>query len=639
MAQDSNFERLAQLLKEVGIRTVDDRSVDGRSGFLVDVPFDGGTIILDLPHPGPISALGSDSIGLAVIDPVGYVRQSWGLAERINYLRVGSSISDSPIGPLFDPEPGHSGGAMYLEGNRYFAGHHATGAPDDRFLLVTSAREEGQIRKLASKSGRMAGALKRLGKALTMHQTMDDLCVSSAHEIASAMELAAVLIWMVEPEDGCLRLAASVGVNRMGTTSLNRLRGTDGSGCAAELVADSGQIFTVGNVVEHVLTTHLEAKFCYLKPGGVTVHPLVISDRLLGVLEMVGREGDPHFADGGELHQTVAEHLALALNSAAMFENLERLASHDPLTGLANHRALQEFLQQRTTEAERTGQSLGAIMIDVDHFRSFNEEEGHDAGDAVLRQVAEAIKGCLRGYDLGARYGGEEFTVVMPGSSELGIETAAERIRARVEAMPFITRSGRERHLTVSLGCALYPNNASDVPSLLKAADLALFEAKRSGRNRAVRYRGTAASHTPQPPFSLDSVRDLIPAEARPAADERIARFADEVGWLADRLHLSSSQRVILQALLIVTPSYLEAWKKGDQKEIDTVESSEEARLLLPSLRALADPSNVSRIPLLAKVVEVLLALEGDGGRALAEQPSRFDAEIVSLIWEYGRAA
>jgi diguanylate cyclase (GGDEF)-like protein len=371
----------------------------------------------------------------------------------------------------------------------------------------------------------------------------------------------------------------------------------------------------------------------------VSVHPLVISDRLLGVLELVGREGDPHFADSGELHQTVAEHLALALNSAAMFENLERLASHDPLTGLANHRALQEFLQARAAEADRTGQSLGAIMIDVDHFRSFNEEEGHDAGDAVLRQVAEAIRGCLREYDLGARYGGEEFTVVMPGSSELGIETAAERIRARVEAMPFITRSGRERHLTVSLGCALFPNNATDGQSLLKAADLGLFEAKRLGRNRAVRFEGTAASLLPPPPLSLDSVRQLVPEEDRSAANDRVMRFADEVSWLADKLHLSVSQRTILEALLIVTPSYLNAFQAKRTQDLTRIENSEEARLLLPSLRALADPQQVSRIPLLAKVVEVLLALELDGGRVLAEDPARFDTEIVSLIWEYGRAA
>ncbi len=639
MAHETNFERLTALLNEVGIRTVDDRSIDGRSGFLVDVPFDGGNLLLDLPHPGPIASLGPDSIGVAVIDPVGYVKRSWGLADRIPYLRTGMSILESPIGPLFESEPGTGGGAMYFEGNRYFAGRAALPVDEDRILLVTSAREEGQVRKLASKSGRMAGALKRLGKALTMHQTVEDLCVSSAHEIASAMELAAVLVWTADPEDGCLKLAASVGVNRTGTTSLNRLRSSDGSGCAAELVADTSQIFTVGNVLEHVLTMNLEAKFCYLKPCGVSVHPLVISDRLLGVLELVGREGDPHFTDGGELHQTVAEHLALALNSAAMFENLERLASHDPLTGLANHRALQEFLQQRAAEAERTGQGLGAIMIDVDHFRSFNEEEGHDAGDSVLRQVAEAIRSCLRTYDLGARYGGEEFTVLMPGSNEMGVESAAERIRSRVEAMPFVTRSGRERHLTVSLGCALIPNNATDGPSLLKAADLALFEAKRSGRNRVVRYEGTAASHVPHAPIALDSVRQLVRHDLRAAADDRIARFDDEVTWLAERLHLSSSQRVILQALLIVAPAYLDAYENGRLAETDRIETSEESRLLLPSLHALADPKSVTRVPLLAKVVEVLLALDDDGGRVLAEQPARFDSEIVSLIWEYGRAA
>jgi diguanylate cyclase (GGDEF)-like protein len=627
------------LLREFGVRTVDDRASDGRVGYAVDVPFDGGTLLLDLPHPGPIATLSPDAIGLAVVDSFGYVRRSWGLADRIPHLREGQAVGETPVGALLESEPGEGTGALYLDGHRYFAGRLTLPGGDDRVILVTSAREEGQVRRLAGKSGRMASALKRLGKALTMHQTMDDLCVASAHEIASATELAAVLIWTSDPEEPTLKLAASVGVNRTGTNSLSRLRAHEGSGCAAELVADTCHTFTVGNVLEHMLTMHLEAKFCYLKPGGVTVHPLVISDRLLGVLEMVGREGDPHFAESAELHQTVAEHLALALNSAAMFENLERLASHDPLTGLANHRALQEFLQQRAAEAERTGQSLGAIMIDVDHFRSFNEEEGHDAGDAVLKQVAEAIKACLRSYDLGARYGGEEFTVVMPGSSERGIETAAERIRNRVEAVPFVTRSGRERHLTVSIGCALLPNNAADGAGLLKAADLALYEAKRAGRNRVVRFRGTAATDTSRPPLALESVKDMVHADLRTEAEERAGRLTEEVAWLADRLHLSASQKTILDALLLVTPTYLKAWEAQESEVLIRIENSEDARLLMPSLRALADPDGSERIPLLARVVEVLLVMDKDGGRSLNEQPDRYDAEIVSLMWEYGRAA
>ena len=98
----------------------------------------------------------------------------------------------------------------------------------------------------------------------------------------------------------------------------------------------------------------------------------------------------------------------------------------------------------------------------VDHFRIFNEEEGHDAGDKVLKMVTEVLKSCVRPYDLAARYGGEEFTIVMPGVSKEVTIAVAERIRAGIADLEFVSTSGIRRTITASLGCALYPQNASD---------------------------------------------------------------------------------------------------------------------------------------------------------------------------------
>ena len=123
-----------------------------------------------------------------------------------------------------------------------------------------------------------------------------------------------------------------------------------------------------------------------------------------------------------------------------MFESVEKLAAFDPLTGIGNHRTLQEFLHRRILEAERSEGTIGAIMLDVDHFRRFNEEEGHDAGDSVLKMVADVLRACVRPYDLAARYGGEEFTVIMPGVDKETTESVAERIRTIDRAVP---RRGR----------------------------------------------------------------------------------------------------------------------------------------------------------------------------------------------------
>ncbi len=650
MAEDVKIERLQELLEELGVRTVDDRTPGEGAGYPLSLTLeDGSPLTLDLPKPAFLGSLDPEGVGVAILDRQGRARKTWGLAKRIKHFKAGESVIDSPLADLLDGGYHENNGALYLEGYRYYSAGIPAGGRE-AFVLVTNAQEERQARRQASRNGRMASALKRLGKALTMNQNLEPLCVAAAHEIASVGELAAVLLWTYEPETKTLRLAASVGTNRQGSGALNVLSTTGTPGCAAEMVAIDQRRFELGNVMEHVLTSNLEAKFCYLKPEGLSVHPLVISDRLLGVLELVGREGDVHFYENGELFETFAEHLALALNSANMFENFERLAHHDAHTGLANHRHLHEFLDQRFTEAERTGQELGLIMLDVDHFRSFNEEEGHDAGDDVLRLVAEALKLCVRPYDLAARYGGEEFTVVMPGSSIHSTIVVAERIRAKVEAVPYVTRSGRERHVTVSLGCAVYPVSAPDPSTLLKAADVALYEAKRAGRNRAVPYEGQYMPLHRVDRDPLEMVIQWVGPEGPEEAFARLERLEPELESLATSLGLSASQRAILRALVWVVPAYREARSGGDgdanSVRLAAMESAEEFRVLLPSLQALdarfdgrsAGPSGV-KIPLLARILAVVLALDEESGRPFLDDPDRFDPEIVSLLRRESRAA
>ncbi len=627
------------LLRELGVRTLEDRTIDGKVGFPVAVPLaDGGSLVLDMPFPAFLAALNPEALGVAILDPLGYVRTSWGLARRVPAFKPGQSVLESPIAGLMEGSYQGGQGALYLDGYRYFSAGLSSTELTDVFVLVVNAQEERQVRKQASKSWRMANALKRLGKTLTMNQTMAPLCVAAAHEIASTAELASVLLWTHNPDDGTLELAASVGANRLGTNALNRLSTLNGAGCAAELVASTRQSFRLMNVVDNVLTANLEAKFCYLKPGGLSVHPLVISDRLLGVLEIIGREDDAYFEENEELFQTIAEHLALALNSAAMFENFEQLATRDPLTGLSNHRAMHEFLHQRLLEAERTGQELGIIMLDVDHFRSFNEEEGHDAGDDVLRLVGEALKSCLRPYDLAARYGGEEFTIVMPGSSHSGVVAAAERMRKKISSVPYTTRSGRERGVTASFGCAVFPSTAKDAGGLLKAADVALYEAKHRGRDRVVLFEGQLSSIARPQGVPPDSIYALLPEDEVVAARDRLHRLALDMDALSTSLKLSDSQRSILEALLLVAPYYTGA----DAQHRAALDQTDHFRLLTPSLESYADRFDAeegNRIPLLARILAVLLELDKDGGRNLMQDPTRYDPEIVSLVAELNRAA
>lgn len=614
-------------------------SASPNSGFALPLNLPGGNAVVHLPAPPLVPNIDPGLVGTASIDPSGRVVRAWGLALDAPLLQSGTNLADGPLGPLLEAALAGEYGSVYHEGYRYSGG----GGEDGPFILVINAQEERQARRQADRSWRMANALRRFGKALTMNPTVSPLCVAAAHEIASSTELAATLLWVCAPDSRVLNLAASVGVNRQGTHTLAELSLDRPGSSAAELSAASRQPFFLNNVLENHLTQYLEARVCYLCPGGVAILPLVISDRLLGVLELVGRAGDPNFEENRELFQTLAEHLALALNSARMFENFERLASHDPLTGIANHRAMQEFLHQRLTEAQRSGQSLGVIMADVDHFRAFNEEEGHDVGDDVLRKVAEAIRESIRPYDLAARYGGEEFTVVVPGGGPEGMFAAAERIRRRVEAINLETRTGQRRHITVSIGCATYPENAPDAPSLLRAADIAMYRAKRGGRNRSVLFDGAYAGEGREAVITFRALDEWIPEELHAAATDRVRRFAPIFDRVAFALDLSATQRSILDAMVYVLDLFRLA--QADPERRARLERAEPFRILLPNLEAAEEnydgtgPQALAgdRIPLLARLFKVALAR--DAGDIDEDSAPTLDSELVALTRTERKAA
>ena len=560
-------------------------------------------VVVDVADP--IEALGLDPAvaGLATARSDGRVRGAWGLATGVPELRMGTDLRSGPFAPVLSSEPS----SCRYGSIRVAATPEAAGGWR---LLVTDAAEECEAALDGERRGRLAQGLKRLGKALSMNQNLEPLCVAAVHEIASTGELAAVLLWRQGADSDNMELAASVGVNRHGVTALHRLAMDGAPSGAAELVAMTRRPFHVAGVLGHVLTQEVEGRFCHLRPGGVRVLPLEISGRLLGILEVVGREGDPHFEADEELYATVSEHLALALNGATLYENLERLASHDALTGLANHRALQDFLHWRVAECDRTGGTLGCIMLDVDHFRDFNEQEGHDAGDEVLRQVAEALRSSVRPYDLAARYGGEEFTVLVPGASAAGVRGLADRLRDRVASRPFRTATGRDVPLTVSAGCAVYPAQGPDAPGLLKAADLALYEAKRAGRNRV-----EGPSQGVEPHRAVASLCGALGEAAFDAGLKRLSAHASDIDGVAMTLRLSPDQRAMLESLVVAW----DAWRSAAEHPA--------VAPLVPMLEAARRPHDPDvPAPLLVRVLQALLALDGNGGTL------RMDPEIADLV-------
>ncbi|MDQ7780498.1 MAG: diguanylate cyclase, partial [Planctomycetota bacterium] len=164
-----------------------------------------------------------------------------------------------------------------------------------------------------------------------------------------------------------------------------------------------------------------------------------------------------------------------------------RMATTDALTGLYNHGFLYEFLNKEVARAARFKHPLSLIMADVDHFKRFNDSQGHVEGDTVLRSVGRLILGSIRSIDVAARYGGEEFVIVLPETGKSAATAMAERLRETVENHAFSQKEGgTAQKITISLGVAALGENAAAVNELVRQADAALYEAKRAGRNKVV---------------------------------------------------------------------------------------------------------------------------------------------------------
>jgi two-component system, cell cycle response regulator len=169
-------------------------------------------------------------------------------------------------------------------------------------------------------------------------------------------------------------------------------------------------------------------------------------------------------------------------------EAMRHQATHDPLTGAWNHRAVLESLERELNRGQRDGQPVCALMVDLDHFKRVNDVLGHQAGDFVLQEVVRRMTADVRPYDVIGRYGGEEFVIVLPGMSADDAVSFAERLRQRIAAEPFVYRTAA-LDITLSAGLAHSDNlELGCATDLIHAADTALYKAKESGRNCVVAY-------------------------------------------------------------------------------------------------------------------------------------------------------
>lgn len=193
----------------------------------------------------------------------------------------------------------------------------------------------------------------------------------------------------------------------------------------------------------------------------------------------------------------IAEHAALGIGNRRLLAALEGQANTDPRTGLANSRAFDRALEEALA-SRKPDEPVSVLMLDLDHFKDFNDRYGHPGGDVALRSFAEVLRSCMRDGDVASRYGGEEFAVLLPGVNGQAAIAIAERIRERTEATTMSLAPGHTAVITVSIGVSTAPVQGDDRVTLLRIADEALYRAKDGGRNR-VEFAPTDLD-VPEPP-------------------------------------------------------------------------------------------------------------------------------------------
>ena len=217
--------------------------------------------------------------------------------------------------------------------------------------------------------------------------------------------------------------------------------------------------------------------------GTIIVRPL--DQLMLGVREVGGGNYnvDLLVKGGGEVAYLTTAFNDMVKQVRDMRLRLEHLSVTDGLTGLANRRHLMEQIEQEFKRADRSKHPFTIMLMDVDHFKDYNDTHGHQAGDAALACVGKVIKECVRDVDRPGRYGGEEFAVLLPETGVAAALVVAERIRARMEKEDLPVKKGTA-HVSLSIGVAECPSHAESVSDVVAVADAALYESKRKGRNR-----------------------------------------------------------------------------------------------------------------------------------------------------------
>jgi len=355
-----------------------------------------------------------------------------------------------------------------------FANAVRTSMPKATSLQLTLSVTTKLAHLLQEQAGREI-ALNRIATAIRESLELGVILQKTVSEVGVALNVACCAL-RVEGATEAESLSYSYFANAEKEAKLQREEVMSELNTVSAKLAKDMQLFTRDDSEE---TDSSRAEF------PLAAVPLIFQERFIGALEVIDDNPARTWLDNEiMLLRTVANQVAIAINHAALFAQMQQQALTDALTGCYNRRSFEMQLDRELQMSSRLHQPLSLLMLDLDRFKQLNDTVGHDAGDSALRQLAVCFREELRAVDTAARFGGDEFALILPQAYEEGALIVAERLRARIEQIE-IPGFG---NLNASIGMASFPLHAASRAELIVAADAALYSAKRAGRNRVALF-------------------------------------------------------------------------------------------------------------------------------------------------------
>ena len=363
-------------------------------------------------------------------------------------------------------------------------------APDEPALLAGVGRQLGmalanaQLYAETRRKAREFEALYQVGKAMAATFNLQDILTEISRTVSNLLQAPAMSLMLLSPDGRTLSTAA--GYNLFDEALQTTESARSGQGSNPSLIAVRMKRAVVVQDLDADATyapwLHSAREQGYRSFLSV---PLIAQDRALGCMNLYLSAPHELGRDEIQLLSTFASQAAMSIENARLFEETRQLASTDELTALANHREFYQQLAREVRRAQRYKRPLTLMMLDLDHFKGYNDRHGHLAGDQALRETAEVLRRNARDVDILARYGGEEFAVILPETDLNQAAFQAERIRAAVATHAYRGRdSSPQGDLTVSIGVAALSPGMRKIEQLVHDADQALYRAKGQGRNR-----------------------------------------------------------------------------------------------------------------------------------------------------------